>query len=91
KYNHSRNFVSKFTNFMMFNNGLHTVHHNKASLHWSLLPEAHAQIKHLIHPKLNQSVIVFYLVKTYLFAPIIKPFQAKSMRLERKRIETESL
>src|SRR5436190_9744563 len=43
EFNHSRNFVSKFTNFMMFNNGLHTVHHHRASTHWSKLPEAHAK------------------------------------------------
>ncbi len=89
KYNHSRNFVSKFTNFMMFNNGLHTVHHNKASMHWSLLPEAHEKVKHLIDPKLNQSVIIFYLFRTYLIAPFVKPFQMKSMRLERRKAEIE--
>lgn len=84
KYNHSRNFTSKFTAFMMFNNGFHTVHHNKASMHWSLAPEAHAKIAHLIDPQLNQSVILIYLFKTYLIAAFARPFRSKSMRLARR-------
>src|SRR5258708_18470332 len=51
-YNHSRNFVSGFTNFMLFNNGYHTAHHNKASVHWSQLPDAHARIADRIAPHL---------------------------------------
>ena len=90
KYDHSRNFVSRFTNFMMFNNGYHTAHHNKASTHWSQLPEAHARIAHLIAPHLNQQVILIYLFRTY----IIEPFgfiykKTTSMRLLRKSKETE--
>ncbi|HMH21930.1 MAG TPA: fatty acid desaturase [Puia sp.] len=85
--NHSRNFVSKFTNFMMFNNGFHTVHHNKASLHWSKLPEAHARIAHTIAPHLNQQVILIYLFKTYIIAPFRTTYKTTSMRLSRKSAE----
>ena len=54
KHNHSRNFVSWSLNFLLFNNGLHTAHHEKAGLHWSKLPELHAQIAPEIHPELKQ-------------------------------------
>jgi len=92
KYDHSRNFVSPFTNAMMFNNGYHTAHHNKASLHWSVLPEAHAKIAHLIAPHLNQRVIAIYLVKTYIIAPISGAKQHISLRLQRKaRTEPTSI
>jgi beta-carotene hydroxylase len=84
-YNHSRNFTSWFTNFMMFNNGYHTAHHNKASTHWSQLPAAHRKIAHLIEPHLNQSTIIGYLFKTYLLEPLRLMPVSPSMRMERRR------
>jgi beta-carotene hydroxylase len=65
EFNHSRNFVSKLGNWLVFNNGYHTVHHESAGLHWSKLPEAHAKIAHLIHPELNQASIFGYCMKAY--------------------------
>jgi fatty acid desaturase len=89
EFNHSRNFVSSFTNFMMFNNGYHTVHHLRASTHWSKLPEAHEKIKHLIAPHLNQSTIWGFLIKSYIIAPFSSGFRTASMRLARKAKEKE--
>src|SRR5882762_907619 len=86
-FDHSRNFVSRFTNFMMFNNGYHTAHHNKASVHWSQLPQAHARIAHLIAPHLNEPMILTYLVKTYIIAPFSAVYRSTSMRLSRKTKE----
>ena len=83
--NHSRNFTSRFTNFMMFNNGYHTAHHNKASVHWSQLPAAHKKIAHQIEPHLNQSTIIGYLLKTYLLEPLRILPVSSSMRLQRQR------
>lgn len=82
-FNHSRNFTSRFTNFMMFNNGYHTIHHIKANLHWSQLPEAHAKIASQIEPHLNQSTIIGYLIKTYIMAPMGIISTPTSMRLSR--------
>lgn len=83
-YNHSRNFTSGFTNFMMFNNGYHTAHHNKASVHWSQLPAAHKKLAHLIAPHLNQPTILGYLFKTYLLEPLRILPVSKSMRIQRQ-------
>ncbi|MCK7525358.1 MAG: fatty acid desaturase [Ignavibacteriales bacterium] len=47
EWNHSRNFTG-FLNFMLFNNGYHTIHHHKAGLHWNKVPEAHKEIEHNI-------------------------------------------
>jgi beta-carotene hydroxylase len=82
-YNHSRNFTSGFTNFMLFNNGYHTAHHNKASIHWSQLPQAHARIAAQIEPNLNQTSIIGYLVKTYVIGPFGSAYKSSSMRLSR--------
>jgi fatty acid desaturase len=83
EFNHSRNFVSRFSGFMLFNNGLHTVHHLKANTHWSELRAAHDKVKHLIDPKLNQTTVIGYLLKAYIVAPFKSAYRTNSMRLER--------
>jgi fatty acid desaturase len=67
EHNHSRNFVSKLGNWLVFNNGYHTAHHESAGLHWSKLAVAHAKIAHLIDPELNQSSIFGFCFRAYLF------------------------
>jgi len=66
KWNHSRNFVSPWMNYLLFDNGFHTAHHNRPGLHWSLLHDAHARISRHIDPRLNESSIFGYVAKTYL-------------------------
>lgn len=66
EHDHSRNFVSKLGNWLVFNNGYHTAHHESAGLHWSKLPAHHAKIAHLIHPDLNQASIFGYCLRAYL-------------------------
>ena len=85
-YNHSRNIVGSL-NFFLFNNGLHTAHHMKANLHWSLLPEAHAKIEPLIDPSLNERSFWWYVFRVYILGMFGKRFRTKSMRLERMRAE----
>lgn len=38
---HSRDFIGFWCNWFAFNAFFHTVHHEKPSLHWSLLPQEH--------------------------------------------------
>jgi beta-carotene hydroxylase len=70
RYNHSRNFVSPILNFLLFNNGYHTVHHENAGRHWSLAKEEHAKIAAFIEPSLNQKSLWWYWFKQYCLAPI---------------------
>jgi len=79
EHDHSRNFVSKLGNWLVFNNGYHTAHHESAGLHWSKLPEAHAKIAHLIHPDLNQSSIFGYCLKAYLLGALSDRFRTKQV------------
>jgi beta-carotene hydroxylase len=81
KLNHSRNFL--WVNAFLFNNGLHTVHHEKASVHWSETPAAHAKVAHLIDPKLIERSFWGYIFRVYIFGPIFPSGKTKSMRLER--------
>jgi fatty acid desaturase len=78
-HNHSRNFVSKFANWFVFNNGYHAAHHEAAGLHWSKLPEAHAKIAHLIDPALNQPEIFGFCFKTYVLGTFIPRFRTRQI------------
>ena len=70
EWNHSRNFVGRAFNWIMCNNGYHTIHHNRAGLHWSVLHEAHArEVVPRIDPALDEPSMVLYLLRTYLFRP----------------------
>jgi len=81
--NHSRNFTGKLLNFLLLNNGYHTVHHDRAGTHWSKNKEAHEKIAHLIDPSLNQRSFWGFLFKSYILALIMPSFGTKSMRLAR--------
>jgi fatty acid desaturase len=68
-WNHSRNFVGNAFNWMMCNNGYHTIHHNRAGLHWSLLADAHVrEVVPRIDPTLDEPSMAKYLLRTYFFA-----------------------
>lgn len=68
EWNHSRNFVGRAFNWIMCNNGYHTIHHNKAGLHWSKLAAAHERdVKPRIDPSLDEPSMIGYLLRTYGF------------------------
>ena len=87
EYNHSRNFVSKFTNICLFNNGLHTAHHLRANVHWSEVPTLHAKIEHLIAPELKERGFWPYVIRVYIGGLFNAKYRGSSMRLERKAHE----
>jgi fatty acid desaturase len=88
RWNHSRNFVGPFANWLVFNSGYHTAHHEKAGAHWSTLPEIHASIAAGIDPELNQPSIALYLAKTYLLGKVSKRFRPR--QIGRPAYETPS-
>ncbi|HEX3850595.1 MAG TPA: fatty acid desaturase [Polyangiaceae bacterium] len=65
--NHSRNFVSPWLNWLVFEAGYHTVHHEHPGTHWSRYPALHAARADRIDPRLNQRTILGYCLKTYVF------------------------
>ena len=81
KWNHSRNFLD--LNPLLFNNGYHTAHHEKANMHWSEAPKAHKAVAHLIDPKLIEKSFFFYMFRTYIMGGIRSRWQTQSMRLKR--------
>ena len=67
---HSRNFTGILFNFLFFNNGFHTAHHEHPGLHWSALPTAHARIADQIDPRLNEPNLCWFLFRQYVLALI---------------------
>jgi fatty acid desaturase len=82
EWNHSRNFTG-FLNFLLFNNGYHTIHHHKAGLHWKNVPQAHKEIEHNINPILLERSFWWYIFRSYFLSVFIPKFRTNSMRLER--------
>lgn len=74
--NHSRNFVSPAANWLVFDAGYHTVHHEYPGTHWSQYAELHAQRAHRIDPRLNEHSIPVFAVKNYLLGSFFPRFKS---------------
>lgn len=90
KYNHSRSFISPVLNYFAFNNGYHAVHHEKAGLHWSLLPEYHRQHYHgHCHPALEQKSLFMYLWRTCIYPGVRETYDGKPVVLPEKDVDVD--
>ncbi len=69
--NHSRNFTSPLLNFLLFNNGYHTAHHENAGMHWSKLGEVDAKIADKIDPRLRHRSMWWYFFQQYFLAMFV--------------------
>ena len=78
KYDHSRNFMA--LNISLFNNGYHTAHHERAGIHWSLLPEEHAKIAHLISPDLIEKTFLGFIFRVYILGAFNEKFKTFNRR-----------
>lgn len=77
--NHSRNFVSRVSNWFVFDAGYHTVHHENAGTHWSKYPELHAKRGHLIDPSLNEHSLLSFCIKQYVLGLFFERFRTKQV------------
>ena len=84
KYNHSRNFTSDALNYLLFNNGYHTIHHMKPGVHWSLTKKQHDElVAPYIHPNLLKPSIVGYAIDAHFMGNIAR--QLRRHRVHRPR------
>ena len=81
-WNHSRNFIG-FLNTLLFNNGYHTVHHERAGMHWSKAPDMHAKVEANISPKLKEPSFWGFIFKAYFLSILMPKYRTTSMRMER--------
>jgi fatty acid desaturase len=83
EWNHSRNFVGRAFNWVMCNNGYHTIHHNRAGMHWSVLADLHQrEVAPRIDPSLDERSMVLYLLRTF-FLNFRRPAQKDVAEAER--------
>lgn len=62
---HSRNFVDRRYNWLMFNGGYHTVHHEHPGVHWSRYPELHRERSAAIGRDLEHATLAGYCFHAY--------------------------
>ena len=79
EHNHSRDFVSKWENFLVFNSGFHTAHHAHPGCHWSRLPDVHARVSGRIHPDLCQPSVLWFCVRSYLLGALLPAFRTRQV------------
>jgi fatty acid desaturase len=79
--NHSRNFVSPWVNWFVFDAGYHTVHHEHPGEHWSRYAELHRARRDRIHPSLNQHSIVSFCVWTYAVGLFLARYRTEDLSL----------
>jgi beta-carotene hydroxylase len=64
EYDHSRNVTGRIANWFLLNNGYHTAHHLRPSMHWSLLPAFHrSRVLPNIHPSLDHKTFTGLLIE----------------------------
>jgi fatty acid desaturase len=73
-HNHSRNVTGRAINWLFLNNGFHTAHHLKPSLHWSRLPEFHRQfVEPGIRREFNERSLLVSIWKQFFSRRTSKP------------------
>ena len=77
--NYARNFTGA-VNWIWFNIGFHTAHHDHPRVHWSELRKVHAESCQDVHPSLNCPSFVVYVVKTLILGSFVPAFRSKSLR-----------
>lgn len=78
-HNHSRNFVSQISNWLVFHSGLHTAHHEHPGAHWSQLPALFERIANEIDPELRQPGIFGFCLRTYLLGAFCERFRTRQV------------
>jgi len=79
EHNHSRNITGRVFNFLVFNNGLHTIHHENPGSHWSKAYERHAEIADLIDPRLNERSFWWWILRGYVIPGFLPSLETKQI------------
>jgi fatty acid desaturase len=79
EHNHSRTFTAPIGNWLVFNAGLHTAHHEHPGAHWSALPALHAQIASQIHPDLCQTGVLRFCLRAYALGMVARRFRTSQI------------
>lgn len=85
--NRCRN-ITGALNGLLLNNGYHDAYHDACGLHWSRLPEKHAQITAGIDPQRIEPDLAWFFFGVYILGLFSGENRTRSMRLRRIRKQT---
>ncbi len=71
--NHSRNFVGAWENWLVFDAGLHTVHHEHPGVHFSEYRRLHEERAERIAPELNERNMLTFIFRRYVLGKRAAP------------------
>ncbi|MDA0690951.1 MAG: fatty acid desaturase [Nitrospinae bacterium] len=83
RWNHTRDFIGKPSNYLLLNNGYHGAHHESPKLHWSQLPVLHSKIENNINPVLIEKNILWFFFRVYILGIFFKCFHTQDLRAQR--------
>ena len=76
---HSRNFVSRLSNWFVFDAGYHTVHHERPTVHWSRYAELHRARAGSIHPSLQAHSVLSFCLSNYVLGAFAPRFRTRPL------------
>ena len=89
EYLHSRNFTSPLFNWVICNNGFHTIHHNKPGMHWSLVAAAHRDAIAKMDPRLDEPSLIRYLWRAFVWPGARRRYDGEVVVLPPQRARRE--
>jgi hypothetical protein len=78
RWNYARNFTGA-VNWLYFNIGLHTAHHEHPRDHWSRMPALHARLRHRVEPVLEERSFLVYLLRVMVLGALLPRFRSRSL------------
>ncbi len=78
RWNYARNFTGA-VNWLYFNIGLHTAHHEFPREHWSRMPALHRALRSRVHPALEERSFLLYLARVMLLGALVPRFRSRSL------------
>jgi fatty acid desaturase len=79
RWNYARNFEGG-VNWLYFNIGLHTAHHEQPGMHWSRLPALHAQLREHIDPALIEPSLLRYMGRVFFGSLLHASWRSASLQ-----------
>jgi fatty acid desaturase len=70
EFAHSRDWTGRLVNFFTFNQGFHTVHHNRPGAHWSEWRTLHEEVRGRVPAELQSDNLFWWMVRQYFLAPL---------------------
>ncbi len=81
QWDFARNFTGAI-NWVYFNIGYHTAHHDRPDLHWTELPDHHRQLVSQIDPRLVEPSFLWYLLRNYVLSIFRPSLRSRSLMPE---------